>query len=94
MKIVDARERQIGEVTMDVVSLQEESEQDDLEKVKILTQMMREHQQSVVRLGKIRRKTIRKLRVKRVPYRQIADSCGVTDQALFADLRKHPEENE
>jgi hypothetical protein len=56
--------------------------------------MMREHQQSVVRLGKIRRKTIRKLRVKRVPYRQIADSCGVTDQALFADLRKHPEENE
>lgn len=94
MKIVDARERQIGEVTMDVVGLQEESEQDDLEKVKILTQMMREHQQSVVRLGKIRRKTIRKLRVKRVPYRQIADSCGVTDQALFADLRKHPEENE
>lgn len=94
MKIVDARERQIGEVAMDVVSLQEENEQDDLEKVKILTQMMREHQQSVVRLGKIRRKTIRKLRVKRVPYRQIADSCGVTDQALFADLRKHPEENE
>ena len=94
MKIVGARERQIGEVTMDVVGLQEESEQDDLEKVKILTQMMREHQQSVVRLGKIRRKTIRKLRVKRVPYRQIADSCGVTDQALFADLRKHPEENE
>jgi len=94
MKIVDGRERQIGEVAMDVVGLQEESEQDDLEKVKILTQMMREHQQSVVRLGKIRRKTIRKLRVKRVPYRQIADSCGVTDQALFADLRKHPEENE
>jgi hypothetical protein len=54
--------------------------------------MMREHQQSVVRLGKQRRKVVRRLREKRVPYRQIADACGVTDQALFADLRKHPEE--
>jgi len=65
-----------------------------LEKCRLLTQMMREHQQSVVRLGKLRRKTIRDLRKRRVPYRQIADACGVTDQALFADLRKHPEDDE
>jgi len=71
--------------------LNKETEADDLEKCRLLTQMMREHQQSVIRLGKQRRKVVRKLRENRVPYRQIADSCGVTDQALFADLRKHPE---
>ena len=68
-----------------------DNETDDLEKCRLLTQMMREHQQSVIRLGKQRRKVVRRLREKRVPYRLIADSCGVTDQALFADLRKHPE---
>jgi hypothetical protein len=72
-------------------SIAKETETDDLEKCRLLTQMMREHQQSVIRLGKQRRGVIRRLREKRVPYRLIADSCGVTDQALFADLRKHPE---
>jgi hypothetical protein len=71
--------------------INKETEADDLEKCRLLTQMMREHQQSVIRLGKQRRKVVRKLRENRVPYRLIADSCGVTDQALFADLRKHPE---
>lgn len=69
----------------------QDGEADDLEKVRLLTSMMREHQQSVVRLGKMRREAIRRLRSRRVPYRTIADACGVTDQALFADLRKHPE---
>ena len=70
------------------------SEADDLEKCRQLTQMMREHQQSVIRLGKQRRKVVRRLRNLRVPYRAIADACGATDQALFADLRKHPEDEE
>jgi len=65
---------------------------DDLKKVKLLTQMMREHQNSVIRLGQQRRSIVRRLRQRRIPYRQIAEWCGVTDQALFADLRKHPEE--
>jgi len=65
---------------------------DDLKKVKLLTQMMREHQNSVIRLGQQRRSIVRRLRERRIPYRQIAEWCGVTDQALFADLRKHPEE--
>lgn len=69
----------------------EEVEESDLEKVKILTAMMREHQAAVIRLGNQRRDAIRRLRRKRTPYRVIADACGVTDQALFADLRKHPE---
>ena len=68
------------------------NEDEALDKVRLLTQMMREHQQAVVRLGKQRRKMIRKLREKRVPYKDIADACGVTDQAVFADLRKHPNE--
>lgn len=71
-----------------------ETEADDLGKCRQLTQMMREHQQSVIRLGKQRRKVVRRLRNLRVPYRTIADACGVTDQALFADLRKHPEDEE
>jgi len=69
----------------------DEVEDSDLDKVKILTSMMREHQSAVVRLGNQRRSVIRRLRKMRVPYRVIADACGVTDQALFADLRKHPE---
>lgn len=69
----------------------EATEENDLDKVKMLTSMMREHQSAVVRIGNQRRAVIRRLRKARTPYRVIADACGVTDQALFADLRKHPE---
>lgn len=55
-----------------------------------LTQMMRQHQDAVRRVGERRREVIRTLRDHEVPYRVIAAACGVTDQALFADLRKHP----
>lgn len=82
--------QEMGEVLIEAVDT--EAVEDELKKVKLLTQMMREHQNSVVRLGQQRRAIVRRLRNKRVPYRQIADWCGVTDQALFADLRKHPEE--
>lgn len=68
------------------------NEADMLEKVRLLTSMMREHQAAVVRLGKQRRRLVRKLRDRRVPYKEIADVMGVTDQAVFADLRKHPDE--
>jgi hypothetical protein len=82
--------QKLGEIS--VPEFKSENDESDLQKVKMLTQMMREHQQSVIRLGKQRRKVVRKLRSRRVPYRVIAHSCGVTDQALFADLRKHPED--
>lgn len=82
-----------GEVSIPE-TIKVQTEADDLEKCRQLTQMMREHQQSVIRLGKQRRKVVRRLRNLRVPYRTIADACGVTDQALFADLRKHPEDEE
>lgn len=82
--------QEMGEVLIDNLTV--DNIDDDLKKVKLLTQMMREHQNSVVRLGKQRRLLVRQLRRRRVPYRQIAEWCGVTDQALFADLRKHPED--
>lgn len=68
------------------------NENEMLERVRLLTQMMREHQSAVVRLGKQRRRIVRKLRERRVPYKDIADVMGVTDQAVFADLRKHPDD--
>jgi len=80
--------KNFGEISVPEFKI--EDNESDLQKVKMLTQMMREHQQSVIRLGQQRRKVVRKLRQRRVPYREIANSCGVTDQALFADLRKHP----
>lgn len=55
-----------------------------------LTQTMRQHQEAVRRMGSRRREVIRTLREADVPYRVIAEACRVTDQALFADLRKHP----
>ncbi len=55
-----------------------------------LTQIMRQHQDAVRRVGANRRMVIRALRDHKVPFRVIASACGVTDQALFADLRKHP----
>lgn len=83
-------EQRFGEVNIEVPVKNDEA--DDLEKCRLLTEMMREHQASVMRLGKQRRTIIRRLRGDRVPYRVIADACGVTDQALFADLRKHADE--
>ena len=70
----------------------EEDSQQMLDKIALMTSMMREHQAAVVRLGNQRRRVIRKLRELRVPYRNIAEACNVTDQAVFADLRKHPNE--
>lgn len=79
-----------GQISVDG---EDEQKETDLDRVRMLTQMMREHQSAVVRLGSQRRDIIRRLRKSRIPYRVIAEQCGVTDQALFADLRKHPETN-
>ncbi len=59
-------------------------------KAATLSELMRSHQLAVSRIGTQRREVIRELRELKVPFRVIALSCKVTDQALFADLRKHP----
>jgi hypothetical protein len=67
------------------------SPETDLNTARTLTEMMREHQSAVSSIGVQRRSIIRRLRRHSVPYKIIAEACSVTDQALFADLRKHPE---
>mgnify|MGYP003344793373 CR=1 FL=1 len=71
-----------------------ESEEDLLRQVGWLTTQMRDHQESIKDLNSQRRRVVRALRTKRVPYRKIAQHAGVSDQALYADLRKHPEGEE
>ena len=59
----------------------------DLEQVKLLTQMMREHEKQVVALAKKRRRLMRGLRERRVPFRLLAAATGTTEQAVYKDLR-------
>ena len=82
----------MSDVILTMADVSELSEQEMLDKSSMLTQMMREHQAAVVRLGRQRRRVIREMRKHKIPYKSIAFACGVTDQAVFADLRKHPEE--
>lgn len=82
----------MNDVILTVADVEELSGQEMLDKAAMLTQMMREHQSAVVRLGRQRRRVIREMRKNKIPYKSIAFACGVTDQAVFADLRKHPED--
>lgn len=61
-----------------------------LNTVQSLTALMREHQALLSELGKRRRVVIRALRERKVPYRLIASVGGISEQAIYADLRKHP----
>ena len=60
---------------------------DGLDEVQALTNMMREHAEAIARLGKRRRKTVLKLREHRVTYREIAESMGVSEQAVYKIIR-------
>lgn len=55
-----------------------------------LSEMMRSNASAVVAINTRRRKIVRELIQSNVTYRVIADAAGVTDQALYADLRKNP----
>lgn len=66
------------------------SDDEMLERIRLFTQMMREHQQAVIRLGRQRRRFIRRLRERDVPFKMLAVCMDVSEQAVFADLRKHP----
>lgn len=58
-----------------------------LDEVRMLTQMMREHQASIERLGERRRRTVLRLRDHRVKYREIAEAMGVSEQAVYKIIR-------
>jgi len=74
------------------MNVRAEQEVDLLRQCGLLTEQMRDHQQAITMLNAQRRRVVRALRVLRVPYRKIAHAAGVSDQALYADLRKHPAE--
>lgn len=58
-----------------------------LEEVQAITRMMREHQDSITRLGRRRRGLILKLREHRITYREIAEAMGSTDQNVYKIIR-------
>jgi predicted Rossmann fold nucleotide-binding protein DprA/Smf involved in DNA uptake len=76
------------------IPVQSEQEDDLLRQVGLLTEQMRDHQEAIKDLNTQRRRVVRRLRKMRVAYRRIAGAAGVSDQALYADLRKHPEVEE
>lgn len=80
--------------TVIISSIRMEKEEDLLRQVGLLTGQMRDHQEAIKDLNTQRRRVVRQLRELRVPYRRIAQHAGVSDQALYADLRKHPEEDQ
>lgn len=53
-----------------------------------LTELMREHQSAVHRLSKRRRKVYQELKDGGRPVAAIAKHVGVSDQAVFHELRK------
>lgn len=61
-----------------------------LAEVGSFSEMMRANASAVESICTRRRKIVRDLLRLGVTYRVIADACGVTDQGLYADLRKHP----
>jgi DNA-directed RNA polymerase specialized sigma24 family protein len=58
-----------------------------LEEVKLLTSMMREHQDAIMRLSKRRRKIVLRLRDEKVTYREIAEAMGTTEQSVYKIIR-------
>jgi DNA-directed RNA polymerase specialized sigma24 family protein len=59
----------------------------ELEEVKALTILMRNHQQAIEDISKTRKEVILSLRRKKITYRKIAESMGVTEQSVYKILR-------
>lgn len=72
--------------------MDKETVQSMLDSLTEMTSEMRVCQDRIRELGQQRRVVVRALTADRVPYKRIAASMGVTDQAIYADLRKHKNE--
>lgn len=62
---------------------------DALDKVKVLTGMIRQHQRDIERLSRERRSVIMRLRDHRITYREIAEAMGTTEQNVYKILRDY-----
>ena len=58
-----------------------------LDEVRIITQMMREHQRQIADLSKKRRTKVLKLREHKVTYREIAEAMDTTEQSVYNIIR-------
>lgn len=58
-----------------------------LDEVRLMTQMIREHQAAIVALGRKRRTRVMRLREKKVTYHAIAEAMGTSDQAVYKVIR-------
>ena len=59
----------------------------DLDKIRSLTMKMREHERQVAAYGRERRVILRRLREKNIPFRILAEATGVSEQAIYKDVR-------
>ena len=60
---------------------------DDLRRVRLLTRQMRDAESRVATSGRERRRLLRDLRAKNVPFRTLAEAAGTTEHAIYKDLR-------
>jgi hypothetical protein len=58
-----------------------------LEELRLTTQMIREHQAAIKKLGERRRKVALRLRDNGITYKRMAEVMGVTDIAVFKILK-------
>lgn len=63
-----------------------------LEKVRLLTWMMREHQDQVARLAQARQDEVLRLREQKVTYRSLAEAMEVSEQAVHKIITKQAAE--
>jgi len=61
--------------------------QHELDQIRSLTLKMREHERQVVMYGKQRRAILRRMRENNVPFRVLAETTGLTEQAIYKDCR-------
>jgi hypothetical protein len=62
-------------------------EQIELDEIKTMTDRIRNHQRAIEEISNQRRNVIVGLRRKRITYREIAASMGVTEQSVYKILR-------
>lgn len=59
----------------------------ELDEIKTLTDLIRNHQRAIEEISKTRKNVILSLRRKRITYKEIAAAMSVTEQSVYKILR-------
>lgn len=59
----------------------------ELDEIKTLTDLIRNHQRAIEEISKTRKNVILSLRRKRITYKEIAAAMAVTEQSVYKILR-------